>query len=102
MSCLYPIQQAKLILAVEELWNLKNMDIEIKEGPKMVDDAKIEHNVENLSIGSLRPLNGRKFSDLISHDDNWSQKRDQRGYSNDFNFNTLFEFLENDPLLERL
>ena len=48
-------------------------------------------------------INGRKFSDLVSQEDNWSLgKRMQRGYSSDFNFHTLFEFLENDPMLERL
>lgn len=106
MSCLYPVQQAKLVLAVEELWNMKTQELEGLEEKKPVnniENAKIEANIDNKSVDSLNPINGRKFSDFVSHEDNWSLgKRGQRGYSSDFNFHTLFEFLENDPLLERL
>jgi len=105
MNCLYPSQQAKLILAVEELWNMKNQEMEPMEELKkpMMEAPKIEANMDNKSVDSLNPINGRKFSDFVSHEDNWSLgKRGQRGYSSDFNFHTLFEFLENDPLLERL
>lgn len=100
MNCLNPIQQAKLILAVEELLYMKNTVEEEQFRPM---DSKLEANNDNRSVDSLNAINGRKFSDLVSHEDNWSLgKRGQRGYSSDFNFHTLFEFLENDPLLERL
>lgn len=116
MNCLFPAQQAKLILAVEELWNMKTNNeeatMQIEENLKrpilpIVEGGgtKIEANMDNKSVDSFNALNrGRKFSDFVSHDaDNWSlRQRHQRGYSSDFNFHTLFEFLENDPLLERL
>jgi len=96
MNCLYPAQQAKLMLAVEELWNMKNQDqLEFQEAhtKPMMENAKIEANIDTKSVDSLNPINGRKFSDFVSHEDNWSLgKRGQRGYSTDFNFHTLFEF----------
>jgi len=110
MNFLHPVQQAKLVLAVEELWNLKNqeMDIPMNEDNKKLlvmgqENTKIEANLDNKSMDSLNAMNGRKFSDFVSQpEDSWSLKRGQRGYSTDFNFHTLFEFLENDPLLDRL
>jgi hypothetical protein len=83
---------------------MKTQELEgLEEKKPNIENAKIEANIDNKSVDSLNPINGRKFSDFVSHEDNWSLgKRGQRGYSSDFNFHTLFEFLENDPLLERL
>ena len=75
---------------------MKNQDqLEFQEAhtKPMMENAKIEANIDTKSVDSLNPINGRKFSDFVSHEDNWSLgKRGQRGYSTDFNFHTLFEF----------